>query len=91
MAPLDQADACDQAGCRDLIVVHLPGRQRGDLQERAARVQQLIHALARKKLSPVDVTLPGPLRPSDRHLLETFAELRGELAHPVSCLLEALV
>src|SRR6185437_15348356 len=43
---LDDADAGDDAGRRGLSLVHVPGGQGTELEERASRVEQAVDALA---------------------------------------------
>ena len=49
--PVDAADAGDHAGRRRLAVVHAVGRELADLEERRARVEQAVDALARQQLA----------------------------------------
>ena len=48
LATFDDADARDDAGARRLTVVDLPRRERVQLQERRARVDEAVDALARE-------------------------------------------
>ena len=50
-APADPADAGDDAGGRNLVVVHVPGRELRQLQKRRAHVEQRAHALARQQFA----------------------------------------
>ena len=65
-AARDAADAGDQTRARALVVIHPVGGQRRQLQKRAARVQQPVHAVARQQLAPADMPLAGPLRTAQR-------------------------
>ena len=62
-APLDAADAGDDAGAVDRVLVHAVGGERRELEKRRAGVDQAQHAFSRKKLSarrmPVARTLPA--------------------------------
>ena len=55
--PCDAADAGDDAGRRRLAVVHAEGGELADLEERRARVEQAVDALARQQLAARDVPL----------------------------------
>ena len=50
-ASRDAADAGDDAGRGDVVVVHPVGRELRQLEERRARVEQRAHALARQELA----------------------------------------
>ncbi len=55
---MHESDAGDEA-CRGAFVVVEPGRgERGDLEEGAAVVEELVDAVAGKQLAARDVTLP---------------------------------
>jgi hypothetical protein len=60
----DSADAGDDPGSRAGIVVHAVRGQRGEFEERSARIEEVLDALARQQLAPVDMTLPGLLGPA---------------------------
>ena len=66
LAARDPADAGDHARAGALVVVHAVGGQRGQLQERAARVEQPVDAVARQQLAAADVALAGALRAAER-------------------------
>ena len=61
LASADHADADDQRGLRHLAVVLAAGGERGQLEERRARVEQELEPLAHEQLlvraQPVDVAL----------------------------------
>ena len=46
--PADTADSGDHAGAGRLVVVHAERRQRRELQERGARIEEALDALARQ-------------------------------------------
>ena len=48
---LDHADTADDSGSRGLAVIELPGRERVQLEEGAARVDERIDPLARRQLA----------------------------------------
>ena len=55
LAAVDAADARDEAGGRRVVAVHAAGRERRDLEEGAARVEQGFDAVARQQLAARDV------------------------------------
>ena len=65
LAPRDAADARDDAGAVDVLGVEAEGRQRRQLQERRARIDQPQHAIARQQLAARGVPLLAacPARP----------------------------
>ncbi len=67
-AALDPADAGDQAGAVDGVVVHAVGGERRQLQERRAGIDQAHHAVARQQLAARHMALAGALRPAERGL-----------------------
>ena len=81
-AALDAADAGDQAGAVDGVVVHAEGRERRQLQERAAWVDQPHHPVTGQKLSAGKVTLAGALRAALRGFGAAALQFVGERAHP---------
>ncbi len=52
LAPLDDADARDDAGRRRVAVVELPRGERVQLEKRRSRVEQTVDALACRQLAP---------------------------------------
>ena len=67
-AALDAADAGDQPGAVDGVVVEAVGGERRQLEERRAGIDQVHHALARQQLAARHVALARPLRPAQRGL-----------------------
>ena len=61
-AALDAADAGDQAGAVDRILVHAVGGERRQLEERRAGIDEPQHALARQQLAARGVALARPRR-----------------------------
>ena len=51
LASLDDADPGDDAGARRLAVVDVPGRERVQLEERRARIDEPVDPLAREQLA----------------------------------------
>ena len=64
----DAPDAGDQAGAVDRLAVHLIRRQRRQLEERRAGIEQAGDALAGQQLSAREMTLARTLRPAERNL-----------------------
>ena len=64
-AALDAADAGDDAGGVDVVVVHAVGGERRQFEERRARIDQAHHALARQQLAAPDMALARLLRAAD--------------------------
>ncbi len=62
LAAADPADAGDDAGGRHAAAVHVVRRQRAQLEERAARVEQPVHPVAHQQLAAVGVLAAGPPR-----------------------------
>src|SRR5256714_7656305 len=79
--PADTADSCDHAGAGRLVVVHAERRQRRELQERGARFEEALHALARQELPGFRVTLARALGPAQTRLCEALAKLGDESLH----------
>ena len=65
-------------GAGAFVVVHAVGGQRRQLEERAARVEQAVDAVARQQLAAGDVTFPGALRAAERGRGELGAQLRHQ-------------
>lgn len=61
LPPGDPADPDNDPRARRFIAVHAVRRQRGQLQKRAARVQQAVHPLARQQLAATDMAFAGTL------------------------------
>ncbi len=59
LAAMDAPDSRHDAGSRRVVAVHAAGRQRGKLEEGAARVEQGFDAVARQQLAARDVPRPG--------------------------------
>ena len=85
LAPGHPADPGDDPGTRGLVAVHAPGGQRGQLEERAARIEQAIHPFPGEQLAAADVALPrtfiaaqGSYRKLGVQLIDEAAVLIGE-------------
>ena len=83
----DRADPGDDAGRGRVVVVHAVGGQRRELEERRARVEQPLDALARQQLAATAVTADGCLAataaclaPAWRRRSATSARLCSRLA-----------
>ena len=79
LPPGDPADAGDDPGGRAVVVVHAVGGQRGDLQQRAAGIEQPVHPVARQQLAARDVALTRAFRPAERRRGQLAAQLLDEL------------
>ena len=64
-----------------LAVVDVPGRQRAQLEEGGARVDEPVDPLARGQLPARAVPLDGALAAPGRHLRGALAQLRDQLFH----------
>ena len=80
-APLDAADAGDDAGAVDRILVHAVGGERRELEKRRARVDQAQHALARQELAARRMPVARTLRPAKRGFGAALLQLLDERAH----------
>ena len=86
LAPRHAADARDEAGARRFPAVQAVGRQRRELEERRARVEQRVHAVAHEHLLLLGVALaPGAARPRPRELA---AQRPHQLFHGAAALSE---
>jgi hypothetical protein len=82
LAPGDPADAGDDPGPRRVAAVQAVRGERGEFQERARRVEQRVHPVARQQLPALDVAGPRPLRPAQRGGGEPGAQVVDEGAVP---------
>src|SRR5690606_19970600 len=64
------------------VVVHPPGGQRRELQERRVRIQQLLHPLARQQLPPRAEALHGARAAPLHHTSLPLLELAHQIQHP---------
>ena len=80
----DAADAGDDPRAGRLVVVHAERGERRELEERRARVDQALDAVAREQLARARVPLAGALRSAQARLGETLAQLRYEAAHGIA-------
>src|SRR5262249_40037719 len=67
LAARDPADAGDHRRARPGPAGHAPGGDPADLEEGRARVEQLVHTLARQQLAAGDVPVAGRLIAALRH------------------------
>src|SRR5437868_5326463 len=75
------ADAGHDARARRLPVVEIPGGERIQLEERAARIDEPVDALARRQLPARAVPLDRSVAAAARDLLRPLAQLRDESRH----------
>ena len=80
-AAFDAADAGDQAGAVDGVVVHAAGGKRRQFQERAAGIDQAHHAFAWKKFSARPMAFADALGPARGGLGAPRLQLFGQRAH----------
>ena len=79
---LDHADAGDDPGARGLSLVHVPGGQRVQLEERRAGIDQPVDPLAGEQLAARAVALDRALAAASGDLGGTRLQLVDELFHP---------
>src|SRR5262249_54274998 len=91
LAALDDADAGDDARRRRLAVVELPGGEGVQLEERAARVDEPVDALARRQLAARAMPLGRLLAAALSDLRRALPQLGHESLHPLVPALEELV
>ncbi len=80
-APADAADAGDDPGGVNGVVIHAVGGERRQFEKRRAGIDQRHDALARQKLAARKVTLPRPRRPAGSGLGAMAFKLGDERAH----------
>ncbi len=84
LALRDAADAGDDPGRRCLVVVEVERGERRDLEERRARVEEPLHALARQQLARFRVLLARLLGAALAHGIEPFVQIGDEGAHRIA-------
>ncbi len=84
LAAGDPPDPGDHARTGALVVVHAVGGQCRQFQERAARIEQSVDAVARQELSTADVALACAFGPAERRHGELAAQLvdQRDMARP---------
>ena len=80
-AALDAADAGDDAGGMDGVVVHAVGGKRRELQERRAGIDQRHHALAREQFAAPDMPRASAVRAAGRGFRALAIQLRDQRLH----------
>ena len=80
-APRDAADAGDEAGAMDGVVVHVASGKRRQFQKWRTGIDQRHDALARQQLAARQVALARPRRAAFGGLGAAHVELRDERAH----------
>ena len=91
LTALDDADPGDDPGRGRVAVVEVPGRERVQLEERGARVDEPVDPLARGELPARAVALDRLVAAARSHLRGALAELRDERLHRRAPALERLV
>ena len=81
LAPLDAADAGDDAGAVDRVLVHAVGGKRRELEERPAGINQRHHALAGQQLAAPNMTVARTRGAAGRGLGALLFELIDQRAH----------
>ena len=80
LAARDAADAGDHARARHFAVVHVAGGELADLEERRARIEQPLDAVARQQLAARDMPLAMLFGAAQRRLGDVGAQLLGQRA-----------
>jgi hypothetical protein len=80
LAPLHEADPGHHAGRGRVAVVEVPGRERGELEEGRALVEQPLHAFPDEELAARLVLLAGVGTPALGDLRQASPELAHETA-----------
>ena len=75
------ANACDEPRAGRVVVVHVERGQRREFEERRARVQQHLHALARQQLAPRRVLGAGRFAAALGDLFELGSQIIHQRAH----------
>ncbi len=88
LTAFDDTHACHHAGRWSLAVVHLPGRERTQLEERGAGVEQEIDPLSCEELAAGTVALDRALAAAARYQPGAFAKLIDQRLHARSAPLE---
>ena len=78
---MDAADAGNQARGRRVVAVHAARREWRDLEERAARVEQRLDAVARQQLAARQVLRARFLAAAGGGLREAAAQFRDQRFH----------
>ncbi len=82
LASLDDADPGDDPRARRFAVVDVPRGERVQLEERRARIDEQVDALAREQLAARAMPLDGALAAAGGDLRGARAELLDERLHP---------
>ena len=91
LAPLDDADARDDAGRRRVAVVELPPGERVQLEKGRSRVDEPVDALACRQLATGTMALDRLLAAPSGDPSRALAQLRDERFHRGTSALERLV
>ena len=83
IAPAHLADAGDDAGRCDVAAIHVVRRQRRQLQERAAGIEQRRDAVTHQELAALGMTRPRLVRAAARRLGELVAQVLDRAPHDV--------
>ena len=80
-AAFDPADAGDDAGGMDLVLIHAVGGERREFEERRARIDQRHHPLARQQFPARCVAFARARRSARRRFRPTMAEFLDQRSH----------
>ena len=80
-AALDAADAGDQPGAVNGVVIHAVGGERRQFEKRRAGIDQVHHAVARQQLAAADMTLARLFRTAQGRLARAAPAIRDQRAH----------
>src|SRR5690606_25412841 len=77
---VNNPDAVDAARAGRFVVVHAPRRERAQFEERCARIEQALDALARQQLARLKVLFHGAFAAAGTHLRLTVGKLTDKRA-----------
>ena len=84
LVPADAADPGDDPRAGGFVVVHAERGEGRELEERRARVEEPLDALAREELPRLRVTFAGALRSAEARCGQPLAKLRDQALHRVA-------
>ncbi len=85
LGAVDAADAANQAaGRHPVIAIHVIAGELADFEERRARVEQPVDAVARQQLAALDVLLPRALAAALRNFFDLLPEIGNQRLHRVA-------
>ena len=87
----DSADACDDAGGRDAVVIHVVGGKLGELQKWRAGIQQYPYSFTGQQLTSFQVLVTGALSTTLSNHRYLAAQVINNLLHCLSVFIEGLI